>query len=195
MPFGLMNVGATFQRAMDITFMGEKDNFGVIYLDDIIVFYNYDKEHLCHLRRVFLKCRRYGLSLNPKKSHFSLEQGKFLGHIVWVDGVKIDPARVISIQNLYIPRTKKEIHFFLGEINFLRSFIPNFDELVKHIIGMLKKGIDIKWRTEVEYYFQSIKKAISDAPILISPYFEKRVSDFFFCISRYFSSFPSTEKL
>ena len=38
MPFGLMNDGATFQRAMDIAFVGEKDKFVVIYLDDIIVF-------------------------------------------------------------------------------------------------------------------------------------------------------------
>jgi hypothetical protein len=50
MPFGLMNVGATFQRARDIAFLGEKDKFVVIYLDDITVFSNYDEEHLCHLR-------------------------------------------------------------------------------------------------------------------------------------------------
>src|SRR3984957_16573857 len=33
MPFELMNAGATFQRAMDIAFIGEKDQFVVIYLD------------------------------------------------------------------------------------------------------------------------------------------------------------------
>ena len=32
MHFGLMNIGATFQRAMDIAFVGEKDKFVVIYL-------------------------------------------------------------------------------------------------------------------------------------------------------------------
>ena len=30
--------GGTFQRAMDIAFIGEKDKFVVIYLDDILVF-------------------------------------------------------------------------------------------------------------------------------------------------------------
>ena len=40
MPFGLMNAWATFQRAMDIAFVGEKDKFVLIYLDDIIVFSN-----------------------------------------------------------------------------------------------------------------------------------------------------------
>jgi hypothetical protein len=50
MPFGLMNAGATFQRAMDIAFVGEKDKFVVIYLDEIIVFSIFDEEHLHHLR-------------------------------------------------------------------------------------------------------------------------------------------------
>jgi ribonuclease HI/uncharacterized small protein (DUF1192 family) len=58
MPFGLMNAGATFQRAMDIAFIGEKDKFVVIYLDDITVFSKTDIEHHSHLKRVFLKCRQ-----------------------------------------------------------------------------------------------------------------------------------------
>ena len=37
-PFGLMNTGATFQRAMDIEFVGERDKFVVIYLDEIVSF-------------------------------------------------------------------------------------------------------------------------------------------------------------
>jgi hypothetical protein len=81
-PFGLMNVGATFQRAMDIDFVGEKDNFFLIYLDDIIVYSSSHEEHLKHLKRVFLKCRQFGISLNPKNSHFALRKGKLLGHIV-----------------------------------------------------------------------------------------------------------------
>ena len=82
MPFGLMNVGAMFQRAMDIAFSKEKDKFVVIYLDDIIVYSKTDEKHLQHLERVFLKCIKFGVSLNPKKSHFALEEGKLLGHII-----------------------------------------------------------------------------------------------------------------
>lgn len=50
MPFGLINVGATFQRAMDIAFVGERDKFVVIYLDDITVFSKSDEDHLKHLK-------------------------------------------------------------------------------------------------------------------------------------------------
>jgi hypothetical protein len=67
MPFGLMNTEATFQRAMDITFIGEKDRFVVIYLDDITIFSASDEEHLENLKKTFEKCRRYGISLNPQK--------------------------------------------------------------------------------------------------------------------------------
>jgi hypothetical protein len=45
MCFGMMNAGANFQRAMEIDFVGEKDKFMVIYLDDITVFSNSDDEH------------------------------------------------------------------------------------------------------------------------------------------------------
>jgi hypothetical protein len=88
---------------MDITFIGERDKFVVIYLDDITVFSKSDKEHYQHLRRVFLKCRRFGLSLNAKNSSFSMQEGKLLGHIVLDEGVRIDSSRVEAIQTLPLP--------------------------------------------------------------------------------------------
>jgi hypothetical protein len=93
-PFGLMNAGANFQRAMDIAFADEKDKFIVIYLDDIIVYLVSDEEHLKHLRRDLKKCRKFHISLNPKKSNFGMEVGKLLGHIISKEGIKIDPNRV-----------------------------------------------------------------------------------------------------
>ena len=97
MPFGLMNAGATFQREIDITFSNEKDRFVLIYLDDITVYSKNDQDHLEHLRRVFLKCRRFGISLNPKYSNFDMKEGKILGHIIFEEGIRIDPDRVATI--------------------------------------------------------------------------------------------------
>jgi hypothetical protein len=102
---------------MEIAFMGGKDKFVLIYLDDITVFSYIHEDHLKHLRKTFLKCRKYGISLNPKKSHFSLREGKLLGHIMSVNGVKIDLARVEAIQKLSLPRSKKDIQSFLGTIS------------------------------------------------------------------------------
>ena len=55
MLFVLMNVGDTFQRAMDIAFVGEKGKFIVIYLDDITIFSKSYEENLKHLKQTFLK--------------------------------------------------------------------------------------------------------------------------------------------
>jgi hypothetical protein len=173
MPFGLMNAGATFQRAMDIAFIGEKDRFTVIYLDDITVFSTSDEEHLQHLKQTFKKCRRYGISLNPKKSHFSMEEGKLLGHIVSPEGIKIDPERVKAIQQIDIPRNKKSIQSFIGKIIFLRRFIPNFAEIIKYITDMLKKDEKIKWIPEAKESFENIRQALVQDPVLINPNYSK----------------------
>ena len=60
-----------------------------------------------------------------------MTEGKLLGRIVFAEGIKIDPERVKAILKISIPRNKKEIQSFIGKINFLRWFIPNFAEIVK----------------------------------------------------------------
>eukprot|EP00253_Pinus_taeda_P013134 PITA_13134 len=75
MPFGLINAGATFQRAMDTDFRGFINRTVVIYLDDITVFSKERSNHLHDLNQIFQRCKRYGISLNPKKSFFALDQG------------------------------------------------------------------------------------------------------------------------
>jgi len=137
-PFGLMNVEATFQRAMDISFANEIGRFIVIYLDDITVYSKTNEEHLMHLRRVFEKCRRFGISLNPKKTVFGLEEGKLLGHIISKEGLKIDPKRIEDIVKINHPRNINELQSFIGRINFLRRLIPNLVELLINITNMLK---------------------------------------------------------
>ena len=82
---------------MDIAFSKEIHDFLVLYQDDITIFSKFDNEHLDHLRRVFNKCRKFGISLNPKKILFALEEGKMLGHIISKDGIKIDPSRIEAI--------------------------------------------------------------------------------------------------
>jgi hypothetical protein len=102
-----------------------------------------------------------------------MQEGKLLGHIVSAEGVKIDPSRVEAIQALSLPRSKKEVQSFLGKINFLRRFVSNFVELVKHITAMLRKGNEVKWTVEPRESFNQIKKALTEAPVLISPDYSK----------------------
>jgi hypothetical protein len=180
MPFGLMNAGENFQRAMNISFVSERDKFVVIYLDDLTVFSKFDVEHLVHLKKTFKKCHKFGLSPNPKKSHFEMQESKILGHIVSRDGVKIDSKRIEAIYTINIPRNRKEIQSFSGKIIFLRRFIPNFAEIVNLITYMLKKYNEVKWKNEAKAAFERIKKFIGEAPVLASPDYLKELYFFSF---------------
>ena len=91
MPFGLLNAGATFQRAMDYAFKELIGKIIEIYQDDLTVFSKERSSHVGHLRKIFERCRKYGISLNPAKSVLGIEEGKLLGHIINKDGVQIDP--------------------------------------------------------------------------------------------------------
>ena len=93
--------------------------------------------------------------MNPKKSSFVVQEGKLLGHIVTKSGICIDLGRVEAIQNIGLPRNKKELQSFLGKINFLRRFVPNFADLIKHINVLLKKDAELKWRDEAKKLFFS----------------------------------------
>ena len=85
MPFGLMKTRATFQRAIYIAFFEEKDKLVVVYRDDITVFSRREEDHLKHLEKVLLKCRRFSISLNPTKSIFFFNLWK----VSWAHYIKI----------------------------------------------------------------------------------------------------------
>jgi hypothetical protein len=119
MPFGLINVGATFQRVMDIALCGLINHLVVVYLDDVIVFSKNKKDHLSHLRAILERCHKFNISLNPKKSVFVVEQGKLIGFIMSKYGMIIDPERTQAIAKLPTP-SKNSMQSFLGEINFVR---------------------------------------------------------------------------
>jgi hypothetical protein len=165
---------------MDIAFVGEKERFIFIYLDDMIVFSKTDEDHIKHLRHTFVKCIKFGLSLNPIFYYFSMTKGKLLGHIVSKEGVNIDPERVEEIKLISLPRNKKEIQSFLGRINFLRRFVPNFVEMVRHITNMLKKDQEVKWNTEAKESFQQIKEALGESLVLVIPNYDKEFLVFSF---------------
>ena len=78
-------------------------------MDDITVYSRFVKDHIRHLERVFINCKKYGISLNPRKSNFALEEGKLLGHNISKEGIRIDPNRLSGILKVEESRSKKEI--------------------------------------------------------------------------------------
>ena len=167
-PFGLTNASATFWKAMEMVFKKMIEKFVLVYLDDIIVYSKNVADHFDHLRKVFLRCREFGVSLNLGKRVFTTNQEKLLGHIVSKDGLTIDLERTKEILALSLPKHKKGIQIFLGRINFVRRFIPNLSTMVKPLTTMLKKNMVFAWTMEGRESFEEIKAAIASA---LSPYF------------------------
>ena len=119
-----------------------------IYQDDLTIFSKERFDHIDHLRKVFERCRKFGISLNPTKSVLGIDEGKLLGHIISKDGVKIDPERVESIKKVPLPQNKKSLLSFNGQINFISLFIPNLVELMKPMQKLLKKDVKFEWDSE-----------------------------------------------
>jgi hypothetical protein len=88
-------------------------------------------------------------------------------------GVSIDPKRVQSIKDVCPLVNKKALQYFLGKINFIRKFMPNFAERIKPLSALLKKDVAFRWGNETNRSFEYIKNAISQAPILINPDFSR----------------------
>ena len=103
-----------------------------------------------------------------------------MGHLVSADGIRIDPERVKAILKISLLRSKKHVQSFIGKINFLRWFIPNFVETIKQITAILKKDQEIKWTAEAKNSFEKIKMALTEAPVLVSPNFTTEFLTFSF---------------
>jgi hypothetical protein len=168
-----MNAGATFQREMDISFKGLIGQSMVVYLDDITVYSKKREDHPKHLRQIFERCRKYGISLNPKKTIFIVSEGILLGHIISKDGISVDPERTKSILQIAPPHSKRSMQSFFDRINFVRRFVPYFAEIVKPLQKMIKKDMQFKWTPLEKEAFENIKTAIANAPSLQSPDFSK----------------------
>lgn len=169
MPFGFINARATFQRAMDIAFRDLVGKCIIIYMDDLTIFSKRREDHVDDLRKIFQRCRRYGISLNPKKCMFVVTEGKLLGHVISEKGISIDPERIEAISRIGLPASQRELKSFFGKINFVRKFIIGFTEIVKPLNDMLKKGAKIEWTSPTKQAFEEIRQAIVNAPILVSP--------------------------
>ena len=85
----------------------------------------------------------------------------------------IDPERTEAISKIAYPSNKKAMQSFLGKINFVRIFIPSFSEIIRPLQKMIKKDAIFSWGQTEKESFQIILEAISEAPSLLSPDFNK----------------------
>ena len=140
MPFGLKNVGATYQRAMTAIFHDMMHQELEDYVDDIVVKSRRREEHFRVLKRVFERCRAFKLIINPLKCAFEVFSKKFLGFLVHNKGIGVDPVKTTAIAIIRPPATVKELKSFLGKVSYIQRFIPGLASITSAFTKLLKKG-------------------------------------------------------
>ncbi|RVW75218.1 Transposon Ty3-I Gag-Pol polyprotein [Vitis vinifera] len=94
MPFGLKNIGATYQKLMTKIFKPLVGRTVEVYIDDIVVKSKTREEHALHLQEVFHLLGKYDMKLNPSKCVFGVSTGKFLGFMVSQRGIEVSRDQV-----------------------------------------------------------------------------------------------------
>ncbi len=141
MPFGLTNVPATFQKLMNYILHDYLNDFVVVYLDDILVCSDTFKEHLNHLRKVFIKLRETNLIIKLKKYKFGQRKIKFLGYTIGIDGLRTNPENINKIINYSVPTDVTGVRKFMGLCNYYWKFIKDLLKLSKPLRQLLKKDV------------------------------------------------------
>nr|GEU30282.1 reverse transcriptase domain-containing protein [Tanacetum cinerariifolium] len=139
MPFGLCNAPGTFQSC------------------------------LSYLEKMLKRCEDTNLFLNWEKSHFMVKVGIVLDHKISKEGIKVDKAKVDVITKLPHPTTIKGIQSFLGHAGFYRRFIKDFSKIARPMTRLLEKDTPFLFSKECVEAFQTLKRKLAEAPILIAP--------------------------
>ncbi|GJV58344.1 reverse transcriptase domain-containing protein [Tanacetum coccineum] len=169
MPFGLCNAPGTFQRCMMAIFHDMIEKTMEVFMDDFSVFGNSFSTCLSNLERMLKRCEDTNLALNWEKNHFMVKEGIVLGHKISKKGIEVDKAKIDVIAKLPHPTTVKGIRSFLGHAGFYRRFIKDFLKISRPMTHLLEKNTPFIFSEECIQAFQTLKKKLTEAPILIAP--------------------------
>nr|GEZ52067.1 reverse transcriptase domain-containing protein [Tanacetum cinerariifolium] len=140
MPFGLCNAPGTFQRYMMAIFPDMIKKTMEVFMDDF-----------------------------SEKRHFMVKEDIVLGHKKFNNGIEVDKAKVDVIAKLPHPTTVKGICSFLGHADFYRRFIQDFLKIARPMTSLLEKDTPFLFSKEYVKAFQTLKRKLTEAPILIAP--------------------------
>ena len=91
----------------------------------------------------------------------------FLGHIVSVEGIRVDPVKIEAIMNWKPPGNVTEVRSFLGLAGYYWRFVQGFSVIASSFTRLLWKGVKFKWDDKCQSSFERLKKILVEALVLI----------------------------
>ncbi|QRW26415.1 Retrotransposable element Tf2 protein [Rhizoctonia solani] len=167
MPFGLTNAPAAFQHFMNNLFRDLIDITVVIYLDNILIFSKDPNKHPEHVREVLLRLLKNQLFCKLSKCHFHVTTVDYLGIVISPAGFSMDQKKIEAVTSWPTPKTVKQVQAFLGFVNYLCCFIPNFSSVARPLHNLTKKETPWSWGNLEETVFQELKSLVTRSLVLV----------------------------
>jgi hypothetical protein len=70
---------------------------------------------------------------------------QYLGHVISIEGVTIDPMKIKAIMDWPYPRNMTEVRSFMGLDGYYRRFIKGFSIIKNPITSLQRKGKRFVW--------------------------------------------------
>ena len=183
-PFGLTNAPAAFQRSMEQSLHGLRDEICSPYLDDTIVYSEDFDAHIENVRTVLRRLHKHGVKLNPHKCKLFANEVSYLGRIISQDGYKMDPKNVEAVVALkeLRPKTITQVRRLVGLLSVYRRFIPHFSKVAKPLYDLLKlkrmdgkcpKEKSVSWTDAHQAAAEKLIDAITCFPVMAYPDFNE----------------------
>jgi len=173
MSFKLINTSAIFQIYINRTFVKLINFICIVYLNDILIYLQSEKEHNHYICKILEQLQHYKLYTNLKKYVFFTDTVKFLEFIVSIIDVMMNSWRINIIMKWLIFKMFQKVQVFLSFINFFRHFIKVYSWIVSSLTNLLKnskneKKIEsFKWSENIKKTFCKLRNVFMTVLILI----------------------------
>ncbi len=163
-PMGLASAQDEFCRRSDEALIGMSQYRKVV--DDILV-YGYTKQDLLNqVVQVLERCRKFQITLNPKKFQFCVEQVDYVGYQISKDGIKSDWKKVEAIQKFPQPKNLTGLQSFMGIVNQFSHFTPKIASAASPLRDLMKPSNVFAWTEEHTNAFNNLKQILLEPPVL-----------------------------
>ncbi len=149
-----------FQNAIQHALQGLNGVKNIV--DDMIVWGRTQKEHDDNLQALLQRLRDTGLSAKKSKCLFNVDSLWFYSMILSKNGIRPDQEKVVAIKNTPAPNNVKELHSFLGLVNYCSKFIPNFSTITALLWKLDRKKVPWTWDASHQEAFDQVKSSLSE---------------------------------